>query len=50
MKETDLIDIASIDKIPIAMLAGTEDWTCPYATAVETASIIGDMVTHFETI
>ena len=32
------------------MLVGTNDHTCPYATAVETASIIGDMVTHFESI
>ena len=32
------------------MLVGTADTTCPYATAVETASIIGDMVVHFESI
>ena len=49
-KEAALIDISSIDKIPIAMLVGTADETCPYATAVETAGIIGDMVVHFESI
>ena len=49
-RETELIDIASIDKVPIAMLVGTVDNTCPYARAVETAGIIGDMVTHFESI
>jgi len=32
------------------MLVGTADQTCPYKRAVETASIIGDMVVHFETI
>jgi len=49
-RETTLIDISSIDKIPIALLVGTADETCPYARAVETAKIIGDMVVHFETI
>ena len=32
------------------MLVGTADDTCPYDRAVETASIIGDMVVHFESI
>lgn len=32
------------------MLVGTADNTCPYARAVETAKIIGDMVVHFESI
>ena len=32
------------------MLVGTADVTCPYERAVETASIIGDMVVHFESI
>lgn len=49
-RETDLIDIGSIDKVPIAMLVGTADSTCPYQRAVETASTIDDMVTHFESI
>ena len=49
-KETALIDIGSIDKVPIAMLVGTSDETCPYDRAVETAKIIGDMVVHFESI
>ena len=48
-RETELIDIASIDKVPISMLVGTADNTCPYARAVETAGIIGEMV-HFESI
>ena len=45
-----LIDIASIDKIPIAMLVGTADQTCPYAQAEITRDTIGDMVVHFESI
>ena len=49
-RETALIDLASIDKVPIAMLVGTADQTCPYDRAVETAGIIGDMVVHFESI
>ena len=49
-RETDLIPIETIDKVPIAMLVGTADNTCPYDRAVETASIIGDAVTHFESI
>lgn len=32
-KETELIDIAGIDKVPIVMMSGTLDVTCPYATA-----------------
>ena len=28
-RETDLIDLGSIDKIPISMLVGTSDKTCP---------------------
>lgn len=32
------------------MFAGTADETCPYARAVETAKILGDTVTHFESI
>ena len=48
--ETRLIDIANIHMVPISMLVGTADGTCPYATAVETAATIGDMVSHFETI
>lgn len=49
-RETALIDIGSIDKVPIAMLVATADQNCPYQRAVETAGIIGDMVTHFESI
>ena len=49
-RETDLVDIGSIDKVPIAMLVGKDDVTCPYSQAVITANIIGDMVTHFESI
>ena len=49
-RETDLIDIASIDKVPISMMSGTEDVTCPYSRALETAEIIGDAVVHFESI
>ena len=32
-RETKLIDIAGIDKVPIVMMSGTLDVTCPYATA-----------------
>lgn len=49
-RETDLIDIAGIDKIPISMIAGTADVTCPYERAVETASIIGDSIVTFNSI
>ena len=49
-RETPLIDLAGIDKVPISMLVGTADTTCPYARAVETASIIGEAVVHFESI
>ena len=31
------------------MFAATEDASCPYATAQETAAILGDLVTNFET-
>lgn len=31
-------------------MSGTYDVTCPYATAQETAKILGDIVEHFETI
>ena len=33
-RKEKLIDIAHIDKVPIAMLAGTDDHTCPYERAV----------------
>ena len=49
-KKTDLINIASIDKVPISMLAGTADTTCPYDRAVLAAEIIGGAVEHFESI
>ena len=48
-REAELIDIASIDKVPIVLMSGTYDMTCPYATAQETAGIIGDAIEHFET-
>lgn len=48
-RHAKLIDIAGIDKVPIVMMSGTIDQTCPYATAQETAQIIGDAVEHFET-
>ena len=40
-KLAPLIDLASIDKVPVVMMAGTEDVNCPYATAQETAKILG---------
>ena len=49
-RETKLIDIAGIDKVPIVLMSGTLDVTCPYATAKETEKILGDIVEHFETI
>ena len=49
-RKTALIDIGGINKTPISMLVGTEDQTCPYERAVQTAEIIGDMVVHFETM
>ena len=48
-KQAKLIDLASIDKVPIVLMSGTADVTCPYATAQETAKILGDIVEHFET-
>ena len=45
-----MIPLSSIDKVPIAMFAGSADQTCPYARALETKDIIGDAVTHFRTI
>ena len=49
-RESDLIDIAGIDKVPIAMFSGTSDVTCPYARAKIAADVIGPAVTHFESI
>ena len=49
-RESPLVDIASITKVPIAMFAGRSDITCPYDRAVKAAGIIGDAVTHFESI
>lgn len=45
-----MIDLAGIDKVPIALLASTKDSVCPYARVVELADILGDTVSHFETI
>lgn len=45
-----LIPLDSIDKVPIAMIAGTEDPTCPYATAQHMKEVIGDAVKQFSTI
>jgi len=45
-----LVDVASIDKVEIAMFAGRSDVTCPYDRAVKFAGIIGSAVTHFESI
>ena len=49
-RETDLIDLGSIDKIPISMLVGTSDKTCPYFEALKTKEAIGSAVVHFQTI
>jgi len=49
-RETPLVDIAGIDKVPISMLVGKDDVTCPYSQALITKDIIGDMVVHFESI
>jgi len=49
-RKTALINLAGINKVPISLLVGTEDNTCPYSRAVETASIIGEAVVHFESI
>jgi len=49
-RETALIDLAGINKVPISMLHGTEDWTCSYSRAVATASLIGDELVHLETL
>lgn len=48
-REAELIPLDSIDKVPIAMLSGTVDWTCPHARAEETASIVPAVV-NFESI
>ena len=48
-REAPRIPLESIDKVPIAMFVATDDETCTYATAQETAAILGDIVTNFET-
>ena len=48
--QTELIDIASIDKVPIAIWSGTADVTCPYDLAVQTAHTIGDAVKYFHSV
>lgn len=45
-RESKLIDLASIDKVPISMFSGTLDDTCPFAQAQETAAIIGDKIVN----
>ena len=46
---TDLIPIESIDKVPIAMIASTEDPTCPYKTAEHMRDVIPSVVS-FDTM
>ena len=48
-RHAELIPLESIDKVPIVLMSGTADVTCPYETAQETAKIIGDAIEHFET-
>ena len=47
---TELIDIPSIDKVPIVMMAGRKDRVCPHKTARRTARTIGNAVERFESI
>ena len=44
-REAPIVDLASIDKVPISLIPGTEDKLATYKQALETADIIGrDMV------
>lgn len=47
--QTDLIPIETIDKVPIAFIASTEDQICPYATAEQTRDTV-PAVTSFHTM
>ena len=49
-RETDLVPIETIDKVPIAMIVGEKDTTCTLERAEETKSILGDIVTSFEVL
>ena len=49
-READLIDLASIEQVPISMLVGSEDTLCTPQQAEDTAETIGDAVMHFEII
>ena len=46
---TDLIPIESIDQVPVAMIASTEDPTCPYKTAEHMRDVIPSVVS-FDTM
>lgn len=46
---TPLIPIESIDKVPIALISGTEDPTCPYKTAKHMLAVI-PAVKSFQTM
>ena len=47
-KETALIPIGTIDKVPISMLVGKKDDLCSLEQAKKTAKIIGDKIVHLE--
>ena len=47
-KETDLVPVESINKVPIAMNVGTWDEVCPHSQAVNYKKILGDIVVDFK--
>ena len=49
-RETELIDLSLIDKVPIWIFASKLDFFCTHAQATEDALKIGDMVKYFETV
>ena len=47
-REMPLIPLDSIDKVPISMLVGTRDLTCPKKQARWARDVIGAAVTHYQ--
>ena len=48
--QTDLIDLSSIDKVPISIFNGELDITCSNWQARKTKEIIGERVRHYHTV
>ena len=48
--QTDLIDLSSIDKVPVSIFSGELDVTCSNWEATNTKKTIGERVRHFRTV